>query len=155
MIGDTVRFVNVANAEIKITGRIKHFLSLCGEHLSVENMTAGVSNVAHELNLNIPEFTVFGLPYESLFQHQWFIACDQEFDENQFSELLDKQLSVLNDDYATERISALKKVQVTRVPVEKFYAWMKLKGKEGSQHKFPRVMKADDYEEFLVFSRVR
>ena len=35
LIGDTVRFVDKERAEIIITGRTKHFLSLVGEHLSV------------------------------------------------------------------------------------------------------------------------
>ncbi|MFM9616249.1 GH3 auxin-responsive promoter family protein, partial [Streptomyces niveiscabiei] len=38
LIGDTIRFVDKERAEIIITGRTKHFLSLVGEHLSVDNM---------------------------------------------------------------------------------------------------------------------
>src|SRR2546428_14021952 len=38
LIGDVIKFTSVENAEIVITGRTKHFLSLCGEHLSVDNM---------------------------------------------------------------------------------------------------------------------
>ena len=41
LIGDTIRFTSVKDFEIVITGRTKHFLSLCGEHLSVDNMTTG------------------------------------------------------------------------------------------------------------------
>ena len=33
LIGDTIKFVSKADSEIVITGRTKHFLSLCGEHL--------------------------------------------------------------------------------------------------------------------------
>ncbi|MFX7052281.1 GH3 auxin-responsive promoter family protein, partial [Acinetobacter baumannii] len=33
LIGDTIRFVDKERAEIIITGRTKHFLSLVGEHL--------------------------------------------------------------------------------------------------------------------------
>src|SRR5882757_1792481 len=36
LIGDTVRFVDKERCEIIITGRTKHFLSLVGEHLSVD-----------------------------------------------------------------------------------------------------------------------
>src|SRR5690606_36993727 len=37
LIGDTVRLVDRKRSEIVITGRTKHFLSLVGEHLSVDN----------------------------------------------------------------------------------------------------------------------
>jgi hypothetical protein len=47
----------------------------------------------------------------------------------------------LNDDYAVERDSALKQVYLEVLPQEKFMKFMELKGKLGSQHKFPRVMK--------------
>ena len=38
LIGDTIKFVDIEKNEIIITGRTKHFLSLVGEHLSVDNM---------------------------------------------------------------------------------------------------------------------
>ncbi|MBI3234124.1 MAG: GH3 auxin-responsive promoter family protein, partial [Bacteroidetes bacterium] len=46
LIGDTVTFVNLKNLEIKITGRTKHYLSICGEHLSVDNMNTAVQDTA-------------------------------------------------------------------------------------------------------------
>ena len=54
LLGDTVRFVNKEKAEIIITGRTKHFLSLVGEHLSVDNMNHAISHVASEMNISIP-----------------------------------------------------------------------------------------------------
>jgi hypothetical protein len=44
---------------------------------------------------------------------------------------------VLNDDYRVERSAALKDVEVTVLPTEVFYQWMRKKGKEGGQNKFP------------------
>ena len=38
LIGDVIHFTNIKNCEIEIVGRTKHYLSLCGEHLSVDNM---------------------------------------------------------------------------------------------------------------------
>jgi hypothetical protein len=46
LIGDTIRFTSVKDFEIVITGRTKHFLSLCGEHLSVDNMTRAISEIS-------------------------------------------------------------------------------------------------------------
>ena len=42
LIGDTIRFVDKERCEIVITGRTKHFLSLVGEHLSVDNMNKAI-----------------------------------------------------------------------------------------------------------------
>jgi hypothetical protein len=67
LIGDTVRFVNKERAEIIITGRTKHFLSLVGEHLSVDNMNQAVRKVSEEMAISIPEFTVAGIPYNNFF----------------------------------------------------------------------------------------
>ena len=152
LIGDTVRFVDKARSEIVITGRTKHFLSLVGEHLSVENMNKAIQMVSEEYNISIPEFTVVGFPYQTLFAHKWYIACNDAVDPDALIKRLDQHLCRLNDDYATERTSALKEVFVQVLPEEAFLRFMETKGKLGSQHKFPRVLKGKmlkDWEEFL------
>ncbi|HAZ25886.1 MAG TPA: GH3 auxin-responsive promoter, partial [Algoriphagus sp.] len=50
LIGDTIRFVSKEESEIIITGRTKHFLSLCGEHLSVDNMNKAVELASNEFD---------------------------------------------------------------------------------------------------------
>jgi hypothetical protein len=141
LIGDTIRFTSVKDFEIVITGRTKHFLSLCGEHLSVDNMTRAISEISEKLNIDIKEFTVAGIPYKKLFAHKWYIGTDQPVkDPHQLKLLLDKTLSALNDDYAVERKAALRDVLVEVVPSKVFFDWLKIKGKEGGQHKFPRVI---------------
>ena len=62
-IGDTVTVQDKEKSEIIITGRTKHFLSLVGEHLSVDNMNKAIEMVSEELNISIPEFTVAGVPH--------------------------------------------------------------------------------------------
>lgn len=152
LIGDTIRFVDLEHLEIVITGRTKHFLSLVGEHLSVENMNRAVQMVSTDLNVCIPEFTVAGVPVGSLFGHHWFIACDDPVDEQQLQQRLDACLQQINDDYAVERRHALKEVKVTVLPEHAFIDFLASKGKIGSQHKFPRVLKGkmwDDWQAFL------
>jgi hypothetical protein len=151
MIGDVIKFVSLEESEIVITGRTKHFLSLCGEHLSVDNMNKAVELVANDLNISIQEFTVAGIPYESLFAHHWFIGTDAKVDKKVIKEKLDEHLKVLNDDYAVERSAALKEVIVDVYPLSTFYAWMESKGKVGGQNKFPRVMKKAQLEEWENF----
>ncbi len=151
LIGDTVEFVNINNNEIKITGRTKHYLSMCGEHLSVENMTQAVQETAEAFGVLSNEFTVAGIAHEGRHAHDWYIGTDKSVDIPKFKEMLDKKLCELNDDYCVERKHALKDIFITCIPNEKFNAFLNTKGKQGSQTKFPRVLKGNIYEEWKSF----
>ena len=151
-IGDTVKFLDKEKSEIIITGRTKHFLSLVGEHLSVDNMTTAIELASRELNISIPEFTVAGIPHGNFFAHQWFVASDDNVDEQQLAEVLDAKLKLLNDDYKVERKHALKAVTAHVLPEQVFLDFMNSKGKVGGQHKFPRVLKGkilDEWKQYL------
>ena len=154
LIGDTVRFVDKVRCEIIITGRTKHFLSLVGEHLSVDNMTKAVQLASEEMNVSIPEFTVAGVPCGSFFAHEWFVACDDKVDANRLGNKIDDHLKLLNDDYAVERKSALKDIRVMVLPENKFMDFMTQNGKVGGQHKFPRVLKGKIFEDWKKFISV-
>ena len=151
LIGDTVRFVDKENAEIIITGRTKHFLSIVGEHLSVDNMNKAIHLVSEEFNLSIPEYGVRGENVDSLFGHHWYVACDQSVDGVALAKAIDEKLIVLNDDYAIERKSALKRIRVTVLKENVFMDFMQAKGKIGGQHKFPRVLKGDLLKDWEIF----
>lgn len=151
LIGDVIKFVSLEESEIVITGRTKHFLSLCGEHLSVDNMNKAIELASNELNIDVPEFTVAGIPHGSLFAHHWYIGTDDAVDKQVLREKIDAHLKILNDDYAVERSAALKDVYVDVLPVNAFYEWMKAKGKVGGQNKFPRVMKRSQLEDWKAF----
>jgi hypothetical protein len=151
LIGDVIKFVSLEESEIVITGRTKHFLSLCGEHLSVDNMNKAIELASNELNIDVPEFTVAGIPHGSLFAHHWFVGTDDRVDNQVLREKIDAHLKVLNDDYAVERSAALRDVYVDVLPVNTFYEWMKSKGKVGGQNKFPRVMKRSQLEDWQAF----
>ncbi|OOG71923.1 GH3 auxin-responsive promoter family protein [Algoriphagus sp. A40] len=151
LIGDVVRFVSKEESEIIITGRTKHFLSLCGEHLSVDNMNKAIELAEEDLNICVREFTVLGVPYKNLFAHHWYIGSDDEVDPEKLQEKLDAHLKSLNDDYAVERKHALKKVIVEILPTAVFYDWLKSLGKEGGQNKFPRVLKGEKAGDWLNF----
>jgi hypothetical protein len=151
LIGDTVRFVDKENAEIIITGRTKHFLSLVGEHLSVDNMNKAIQLVGEELNISIPEYCVAGFPSDSFFGHHWFVACNELVDENLLMQKIDEKLMQLNDDYAVERKSALKEVRLSLLSEKTFMLFLESKGKIGGQHKFPRVLKGNVLHDWLQF----
>jgi len=151
LIGDTIRFVNLERSEIIITGRTKHFLSLVGEHLSVDNMNKAIQVASEQLNISIAEFTVAGIPVDGFFGHHWYIGCDDKVDKQALRSIIDETLIENNDDYATERKSALKDIIVDVLPEEKFMGFMESKGKLGGQHKFPRVLKGKMLEEWRSF----
>jgi hypothetical protein len=150
-IGDTVRLIDKEKSEIIITGRTKHFLSLVGEHLSVDNMNKAILLASETLNITISEFTVAGVPHGNSFGHQWYVACDDVVDENKLASIIDEKLKSLNDDYEVERKHALKSMQVKVLPEHVFMDFMQHKGKIGGQHKFPRVMKGKMFEEWNQF----
>lgn len=152
-IGDTIKLVNKSEMELIITGRTKFFLSLCGEHLSVDNMNQAVKMVMEEMNITIGEFCVAGIPHENLFAHQWYMSVEEPVDEAKLRERIDYYLKELNDDYTTERTSALKDIFVKIIPNDLFIKWLEKHGNYGSQHKFPRVLKGaklDDWCEFIA-----
>ncbi|MDF2455978.1 MAG: hypothetical protein K0R51_1971 [Cytophagaceae bacterium] len=151
LIGDVIRFENKESSEIIISGRTKHYLSLCGEHLSVDNMNKAIQLVSEELNISISEYTVAGISHDTLFAHKWYVGTDDKIDSEVLRKLLDEKLKELNDDYRTERIAALKDVFLEVLPVHAFYSWMESKGKVGSQNKFPRVFKKTQLEEWEKF----
>ena len=151
-LGDTVKLINKEKSEIIITGRTKHFLSLVGEHLSVDNMNKAIEMASEEMNISIPEFTVAGVPSGTFFAHHWYVATNDPVDEKKLALVIDNKIKQLNDDYEVERKHELKDVFVTVLSEKFFMDFMKSKGKVGGQHKFPRVLKGkmlEDWNKFL------
>lgn len=146
LIGDTIRFTNLELAEIIITGRTRHFLNLCGEHLSQENMNRAVEMLEQQEGVSIREFTVTGIKHGSMFAHKWYLGTDDVITPELAAQRIDENLKLLNDDYRVERIAAIRDVIVEILPVKVFYAWMEQKGKIGAQNKFPRVLKNQQLE---------
>jgi hypothetical protein len=152
IIGDVIKFTNAAEYEIAIVGRTKQFLSLCGEHMSVDNMNKAIEKISKTLGLTIREFTVSGFKYENRFAHKWYLGCDDcNVNVDEIKNLLDETLCKLNDDYAVERTSALKEIFVEILPNKLFLDYMRFKGKAGAMSKFPRVLKGEQIKEWENF----
>lgn len=153
LIGDTIRFTDVAKSEIIITGRTKHFLSICGEHLSVDNMTKAVQYAQEKLGITIPEFTVIAQKADTHFAHQWYVGTNDKFEEQQLATLIDEYLCGINDDYAAERGAMLRAPTIKALTTQLFYTYLAQTGKSMGQSKFPRVLKgaqANAWEEYLT-----
>ena len=111
-------------------------------------MNRAVEMMCNQLNITVKEFTVAGIKHGSMFAHKWYLGTDDELQPEVAREIIDNNLKTLNDDYRVERIEAIKDVIVEILPAGVFYQWMHDHGKEGAQNKFPRVIKAKQYEEW-------
>lgn len=151
LIGDTIRFADKGRCEILITGRTRHFLSICGEHLSVDNMNQAIRRTEGLLNAKINEFTVSGVKADTHFAHRWYIGCEPEIAHDILAKVLDEQLKAVNDDYAAERSAMLRAPQVNVISPKLFYEWQRHNGKMNGQSKFPRVMKGEQLAEWENF----
>ncbi|MGJ8660722.1 MAG: GH3 family domain-containing protein [Bacteroidota bacterium] len=149
MIGDLVRFVDKERFEIIITGRIKQFMSLVGEHLSLDNINNAINETGKEGETDYTEFCLYA--DEKDLRHYWFIGCDQEVDEVDVMKKLDAKICELNDDYASSRKYNLKDPILKVVPTKAFYGFLESIGKLGAQNKFPRVLNETQKEKWLNY----
>ena len=149
MIGDLVRFIDVNEREIKITGRIKQFLSLVGEHLSLDNINTAINAVAEREKIDISEFCIHA-DHEELRQ-EWFIGTNSKLEPKEIMAKIDKELASLNDDYASARKYSLKEPVLTILDTSVFYQFMESIGKAGSQNKFPRVLNELQSKNWFMF----
>lgn len=149
LIGDLVRFVDLEEHEIIISGRIKQFLSLCGEHLSLDNINEGLMKVDKELGLHLSEYTLFA--DEDGQCHRWFLGLNEAPIQAEIIQALDESLCALNDDYAYVRKYNLNPPQLTLIPNELFYQFLESLGKLGAQNKMPRVLNKEQASQWMVF----
>ena len=150
LVGDVVRFVSVERAEIKWVGRTKHQLSVCGEHLSVENLNDAVHALSEQLPLvKISEFTVLS----KNFGHEWYLGLESSANAicpNKVAKVLDSALKKLNDDYHTARTHKVLKMPRTHLlEAHIFYDWLKSQKKTGGQNKFPRILTGKQKDKWL------
>jgi hypothetical protein len=151
VIGDVIRFTSVKHSEFIISGRTKQFLSLCGEHLSIDNMNKAIDEVQKKMNISVKEFTVVGFLHDGLFAHRWYIGCDDVVNELEILKHIDETLCRINDDYAVERTSALPHLFIEVLPSSKFVDFLHATGKFGAMNKFPRVIKNKQLEQWVDF----
>lgn len=142
-IGDTIVFTSKDPYRIRVSGRIKHFISAFGEHVIGKEVEDSMKEAIGDDNIRIIEFTVApqvnpesGLPY-----HEWFIEFENKPENmDDFTEKLDlalRQKNTYYDDLITGKV--LQKLVVTSVKKDAFNNYMKSIGKLGGQNKTPRL----------------
>ena len=155
MIGDTVKFTDVARHEIIITGRTKHFLNVVGSQLSVHKMNEAMQRLEERFQVAIQEFTVAAVRREEdqEYIHKWYLGSDDAMDTDKVAQALDDILQEMNKNYRVARSKALKGVKVAVVPADVFYQWSEVSKKKGGQVKTPRVMKEEEFAEWEAFAQ--
>ena len=144
-IGDTIRFTSLDPFKIKVSGRIKHFISAFGEHVIAKEVEEAIQVINAQYGLKINEFTVAPQvnPSEGLPYHEWFI----EFDEQpsiplvEIAQALDKEI-IRQNIYYKDLIDGqiLQSLIIRPLPKGAYRQYMKSIGKLGGQNKVPRLM---------------
>lgn len=142
-IGDTVEFTSIKPYRIKVTGRIKHFISAFGEHVIGKEVEKALNDAIKGTSINISEFTVApqvnpenGLPY-----HEWFIEFENEPKNlEEFAQKVDASMQAQNI-YYFDLIEGkvLRPLIIKKVKKGGFHAYMKSIGKFGGQNKIPQL----------------
>ncbi len=142
-IGDTISFTCLAPFRIKVTGRIKHFISAFGEHVIAQEVERAMQSAAQQTNAVVNEFSVApqvspaqGLPY-----HEWFIDFDTlPSDMVKFQKILDQDMQDQNSYYKDLIVGqVLQSLKIKAVKKGAFDNYMASQGKLGGQNKLPRL----------------
>lgn len=142
-IGDTVEFVNLDPPRLKVTGRIKHFISAFGEHVIGKEVENAMLEASNSLGFQVVEFTVApqvnprdGLPY-----HEWFVEMTGYSGDPAEIELKLDQAMQRQNIYYRDLIEGkiLRPVKLSRLKPHAFRDYMHSIGKLGGQNKVPRL----------------
>jgi len=144
-IGDTITFSSCNPYRLKVTGRIKHFLSAFGEHIIAKEVEDTMKAACQKMSINIIDFTVApqinptdgGRAY-----HEWFVEFERiPNDLSKFEKCLDEELQSRNFHYKDLiKGCVISPLKVTVIMPNGFRMMMKSLGKLGGQNKIPHLM---------------
>lgn len=158
-IGDTVKFTSVKPYRFVISGRSKHCINIFGEDLFAEHADKALARACQETGAILQNYTAAPYFYDRQKKgyHEWLVEfVTPPNDLSRFTDILDRELENLNDDYASKRKQniAIERPLVREIPGGTFYQWLKRKGKLGGQHKITPLSNSRDFvEEILKLSR--
>jgi len=144
MLGDTIAFTSLHPFRIKVTGRTKHFINAFGEEVMIENTDHAITMACQKTNAQLHDYTAAPIYFgnEQKGGHEWLIEANlTEEKQQEFVEILDREIQNVNSDYEAKRHKdlALQMPKVTFVKAGTFQSWLKSKNKLGGQHKIPRL----------------
>jgi len=144
LIGDTIQFCSLNPYNIKITGRLKHYMNAFGEEVIVDNSDQAIALAAQKTNAVVNDYTAAPVYFSdnSNGAHEWLVEFEKEPDDfGNFITELDNSLKNINSDYEAKRHKnlALRLPIVHKLPKGTFTEWLRSKGRLGGQHKVPRL----------------
>jgi len=142
-IGDTVEFTSLLPYRIKVTGRIKHFISAFGEHVIGKEVEKALNDAIKGTSTTVSEFTVAPQvnPEEGLPYHEWFIEFETEPEDlDELASKMDASMQEQNI-YYFDLIEGkiLRPLIIRKVKKGGFHEYMKSIGKFGGQNKIPQL----------------
>ena len=159
--GDTIEFVSLHPPRIRVTGRIKHFISAFGEHVIAKEVESAMARAIQAFDLQISEFTV--APHVNpekapLPHHEWYVEFSQSpVNLMEIAQFLDKEMRTQNiyyDDLIEGGV--LMPLVVHLLEHNAFRNYMEQIGKLGGQNKVPRLSNdrkiADALRNYIHFS---
>ncbi len=142
-VGDTIEFTSLKPHRVKVTGRIKHFISAFGEHVIGKEVEQALQESVKDSDIRVTEFTVAPQtnPEEGLPYHEWLIEFENQPDNFEgLRDKIDRALQNQNS-YYYDLIEGkiLQPLKITTVKQNGFQNYMKSIGKLGGQNKTPRL----------------
>lgn len=154
-IGDTVRFTSTQPYRFIISGRTKHSINIFGEDLFIDHAEKALAEACNQTGSILENYTAAPRYYSGRKKgcHEWVIEFSESpEDMEEFTELLDKHLQAINDDYASKRQAnmAIERPVIVPVPQGTFYSWLKKNDKLGGQFKVPRLSNSREFVEDIL-----
>ena len=143
-IGDTIRFTSIDPYKLKVSGRVKHYISAFGEHVIAKEVEEAMSLVSQKMGFAVREFTVapqITPPDGSLPHHEWLIEWSSIPNNLEtVARALDVEMCRQNI-YYKDLIDGqiLRPLQLTSLKEDSFRNHMRSLGKLGGQNKVPRL----------------
>jgi hypothetical protein len=155
LIGDTIQFTKLNPYNIKITGRLKHYMNAFGEEVIVDNSDKAIAFAAEKTGAVVNDYTAAPVYFSDNNNgaHEWLIEFEKEPDDfNTFISELDNCLKNINSDYEAKRHKniALRPPIVHKLHRGTFTEWLRSKGRLGGQHKVPRLSNERDVLEEIL-----
>ncbi len=143
-MGDLLEFTETDPYRLRILGRTQEFINAFGEDLLRSEAEAALLQACEATGAVVRDFTVAPvyINLDRAGKHHWLIEFDAvPRDEESFNAELDRSLRSLNYNYEAKRSVnyAMARQETTVVPTGFFREWLRSKGKEGGQHKVPRL----------------
>lgn len=140
-LGDVVTFSSKAPYRLRVTGRVKHFLSAFGEHVIESEVNAALLAALTATGAELTECTVAPHVAGADSYHEWWVEFAREpADLMAFRHALDRTLRAQNSYYEDLRAGEMLQLpRLRRLQQGATAAFMAQEGKLGGQNKFPRL----------------